>query len=126
LFGACFVRKPVPTFRNTLGGAVFRKRLKAIGIKDKPITPRSPWQNGHVERLIGSIRRECLDHRVFLGQADLRRTLRAYVDYYNHDRPHLALQKNSPEARAVDARGPISAKPVLGGLHHRYYRRQPK
>jgi transposase InsO family protein len=93
-----------------------------MGIRDRPISPRSPWQNGHVERLIGSIRRECLDHIVVVGEAHLRRILTAYGAYYNHARTHLALGKDAPLGRSVYASGRIVSVPVLGGLHHQYVR----
>jgi hypothetical protein len=91
-----------------------------MGIRDRPTPPRSPWQNGHIERLIGSIRRECLDHVVVLGEAHLRRILSAYADYYNGTRTHLALEKDAPLSRPVHAIGQVVAIPVLGGLHHQY------
>ena len=97
-----------------------------MGIRDRPTRPRSPWMNGHVERLIGSIRRKCLDHRIILGVEDLRRTLRAYEDYYNNDRSHLALGKDSPKPRPVEAGGTIMSRPVFGGLHPRYGRTAAK
>jgi transposase InsO family protein len=93
-----------------------------MGIRDRPTAPRSPWQNGHVERLIGSIRRECLDHVVILGEAHLRRILRAYADYYNSFRTHRALAKDAPLHRATELLGTITARPLLGGLHHQYCR----
>jgi transposase InsO family protein len=85
--------------------------------------PHSPWQNGHVERLIGSIRRECLDHMVVINAAHLRRVLQAYARYYNESRTHLALDKDSPSGRAVEHDGAISSHSVLGGLHRRYRRK---
>lgn len=88
-----------------------------MGIRDRPISPRWPWQNGHVERLIGSIRRECLDHVVVLGEGQLRRLLAGYAEYHNAARTHLALGKDTPHGRPVRASGPISAVPILGGLH---------
>lgn len=106
-------------------GMKFRRRLKAMGIGDKPTLPRSPWQNGYVERLIGSVRRECLHGFVPLNAAHLRRRLRAYADYYNNDRPHLSLGKDAPNGRPTETRGRIASRPVLNGLHHRYYRLSP-
>ncbi|HSR56079.1 MAG TPA: integrase core domain-containing protein [Alphaproteobacteria bacterium] len=88
-----------------------------MGIRDRPTTPRSPWQNGHVERLIGSIRRECLDHMVILGEAHLRRVLRAYADYYNSTRTHLSLNKDTPLSREIQRGGRVRSVPHLGGLH---------
>ncbi|HEX9524026.1 MAG TPA: integrase core domain-containing protein, partial [Reyranella sp.] len=84
--------------------------------------PWSPWQNGHVERLIGSIRRECLDHVLSPGEAHLRRIVRAYADYYNRARTHLALDKDAPLGRPVHAIGQVVNIPLLGGLHHQYAR----
>lgn len=108
-------------------GKVFRRRLRAMGIRDKPTwPPRSPWQNGHAERLIGSIRRECLDHTLILNAAHLRYVLRAYADYYNNDRTHLALGKDTPNPRAIESGGAIVSTPILGGLHHRYRRKPVK
>ena len=107
-------------------GHVFRRRVRAMGIRDRPIAPHSPWQNGHVERLIGSIRHECLDHIIILNAAHLRRVLNAYVQYYNRDRTHLALDKDAPLLRPVECDGRISSRSVLGGLHHRYRRAWPK
>ena len=93
-----------------------------MGIRDRPIAPCSPWQNASVERLIGSIRRECLDHMVVLGEAHLRRVLSAYAAYYNGVRTHLALGKDAPFGRAVQRVGRIQAMPLLGGLYHQYVR----
>jgi hypothetical protein len=87
-------------------------------IRDKPIAPGSPWQNGYVERLIGTLRRECLDHMIVFGEAHLRRILGKYVDYYNMSRTHRALNKDAPFSRAVEHLGVITSRPVLGGLHH--------
>jgi hypothetical protein len=81
--------------------AVFLRRLRAMGIRDKPTAPASPWQNGFVERLIGSIRRECLDYVIVLGEAHLRRILKSYALYYNETRAHLALDKDAPLSRTV-------------------------
>jgi transposase InsO family protein len=108
--------------RDASYGAIVRNRIQAMGIRDRPTAPRSPWQNGHIERLIGSIRRECLDHVVVLGEAHLRRILREYADYYNRARTHLALGKDAPFHRLVQATGSVVASPVLGGLHHQYAR----
>jgi transposase InsO family protein len=108
--------------RDASYGHAFTKRLAAMGIRDHPTAPRSPWQNLHIERLIGSIRRECLDHVLVLDEAHLRRILRAYADYYNRARTHLALEKDAPVGRPVQAIGSIVALPLLGGLHHQYAR----
>jgi transposase InsO family protein len=103
-------------------GPVFTARVRAMGIRDRPITPASPWQNGIAERLIGTLRRECLDQIVIFGEAHLRRVLSAYAAYYNRARPHLSLQKDAPLRRAVQRVGSIAAIPVLAGLHHQYVR----
>jgi transposase InsO family protein len=103
-------------------GAAVTRRLRAMGIRDKPIAPGSPWQNGYAERLIGTIRRECLDHLIVFGEAHLRRILREYAAYYNNSRTHRALRHDSPIHRAVQTIGAIACRPVLGGLHHRYCR----
>ena len=106
---------------GSYGHAVTR-RLSAMGIRDHPTAPRSPWQNGHAERLIGSIRRECLDHIVVCGEDHLRRILAAYSGYYNELRTHLSLEKDSPGDRPVQRYGQIIARSILGGLHHQYGR----
>jgi transposase InsO family protein len=108
--------------RDSIYGAVVTRRLRAMGIRDKPIAPASPWQNGVAERLIGSIRRECLDHIIVLGEAHLRRILKSYARYYNEARTHLALDKDAPLSRTVKREGRILCRPVLGGLHHEYVR----
>lgn len=103
------------------GRAVIR-RIGAMGIRDHPIAPRSLWQNGYAERLIGSIRRECLDHIVVWGEEHLRRILAAYADHYNSVRPLLSLAKDSPHHRPIQRCGPIVSAPTFGGLHHHYCR----
>jgi transposase InsO family protein len=103
-------------------GHVFLRRVRAMGIRDRPISPESPWQNGCAERLIGTLRRECLDQMVIFGQAHLRRILSAYAAYYNQARTHLALQKDAPLHRAVHQSGVIVTIPILAGLHHQYVR----
>jgi transposase InsO family protein len=108
--------------RDAAYGHAVTKRLAAMGIRDHPIAPRSPWQNGHAERLIGFIRRECLDHVVVLGEAHLRHVLRAYAHYYNRARTHLALEKDAPLGRPVQTTGSIMTIPFLSGLHHQYAR----
>jgi integrase-like protein len=82
----------------------------------------SPWQNGYAERLIGSIRRECLDHVVVFGERHLRHLLLSYMKYYNGARTHLSLEKDAPFSRAVERAGQILCRPILGGLHHQYVR----
>jgi hypothetical protein len=108
--------------RDRVYGHAVLSRLQAIGIRDRPIAPRSPWQNGCAERLIGSIRRDCLDHVVVFGERHLRHLLKAYQKYYNEARTHLSLEKDTPIPRAVQALGQTLAVPVLGGLHHQYVR----
>jgi transposase InsO family protein len=103
-------------------GAVVTRRLRAMGIRDKPIAPASPWQNGFAERLIGSIRRECLDHIVVLGEEHLRRILKSYADYCNSVRTHRSLNKDAPVSRPVQRSGVITSHAILGGLHHQYVR----
>ncbi len=103
-------------------GHVFSSRVSAMGIRDRPITPGSPWQNGGAERLIGTLRRECLDQVVIFSEIHLRRILSAYAAYYNRARTHLALQKDAPSHRAVQRSGAIFAIPILAGLHHQYVR----
>src|SRR6266404_1194869 len=108
--------------RDASYGSAVTKRLAAMGIRDHPIAPRSPWQNGYAKRLIGSIRRECLDHIVVFGEAHLRRILTAYAGYYNEFRTHLSLDNDSPGHRPVQRYGQLAARPILGGLHHQYCR----
>ena len=108
--------------RGRIYSAVVSRRLRAMGIRDKPTAPASPWQNGFAERLIGSIRRECLDHIVVLGEAHLRRILRSYACYYNDIRTHRSLDKDAPTSRPVQRTGIINSRAILGGLHHHYVR----
>jgi transposase InsO family protein len=108
--------------RDGAFGPVYVRRIRAMGIRDHPVAPRSPWQNGHVERLIGSLRRECLDHVVVFGESHLRRILKDYAAYYNEVRTHLSLGKDAPDFRRPQAAGSIVALRVLGGLHHQYVR----
>src|SRR5580704_16896295 len=108
--------------RDRVYGTVVTRRLRAMGIRDKPIAPASPWQNGFAERLIGSIRRECLDHIIVLGEVHLRRILKSYARYYNETRTHLALDKDAPLSRTVKRAARILCRPILGGLHHEYVR----
>jgi transposase InsO family protein len=89
---------------------------------DRPTSFRSPWQNGHVERLIGSIRRECTDHLIVFNAEHLRRILAKYAAYYNEARTHVSLAKDAPCGRPIKRFGDIIAQPILGGLHHRYAR----
>jgi len=108
--------------RDRAYGEVFRRRIRSMGIRDRPIAARSPWQNGYAERLIGSIRRECLDHVVIFGEPHLSCVLRAYKEYYNRSRTHLSLNKDAPLRRPVQLTGAITPIAVLGGFHHRYVR----
>ena len=108
--------------RDAVYGDIFIRRLRAMGIRDRPTAARSPWQNGYAERLIGSIRRECLDNVVVFGERHLRHLLGSYQEYYNDARTHLSLDKDAPVSRAIETVGSIIAKPLLGGLHHQYVR----
>jgi transposase InsO family protein len=108
--------------RDSIYGPVVIRRLRAMGIRDKPIAPASPWQNGFAERLIGSIRRECVDHIIVLGEAHLRRILKSYARYYNETRTHLALDKDAPVSRPAQRTGVVRSRAILGGLHHHYLR----
>jgi transposase InsO family protein len=108
--------------RDRVYGIAVTRRLRAMGIRDKPIAPGSPWQNGFAERLIGSIRRERTDHVVALNEGHLRRILQCYARYYNESRTHRSLNKDAPVHRAIESLGAIIARPVLGGLHHQYCR----
>jgi len=103
-------------------GFAVQRRLEAMGIRDSPTSPRSPWQNGYVERVIGSIRRECLDHMVVLNEDHLRQVMNAYVTYYNIARPHLSLCKDALKGRTVHSQGTVGSISHLGGLHHQYVR----
>ena len=110
--------------RDQTYGAYFEHRVEGLGIEQVRTAPRSPWQNPFVERVIGSIRRECLDHVIVLDERHLRRILRAYVDYYHSCRTHLSLEKDAPEPRPVEtpATGRVTAIPIVGGLHHYHTR----
>lgn len=110
--------------RDALYGRAFHRRVDRMGMHQVLIAPRAPWQNPFAERIVGSIRRECLDHVIVLHERHLRRLLRAYLVYYNTTRPHQTLGNNSPLPREVQppACGRIIALPEVGGLHHRYQR----
>jgi hypothetical protein len=108
--------------RDRAYGEIFVRRVRSIGIRDRPTSFRSPWQNAYAERLIGSIRRECIDHVVVLGERHLRHVLLSYKDYYNATRTHLSLNKDAPVPRGVEWAGNIVCRPILGGLHHQYGR----
>src|SRR5450830_1539550 len=103
-------------------GGIFTRRMQAMGIRDWPTSFRSPCQNGHVERLIGSIRRECADHLIVLNEEHLRRILAKFSTYYNGWRPHVSPGKDAPDRRPIERVGDIVAHAILGGLHHRYAR----
>jgi transposase InsO family protein len=110
--------------RDGIYSEEFTVRVDAMGIEEVVTAPRSPWQNPYVERIIGSIRRECLDHVIVLGEGHLRRTLRSYVNYYHQDRPHQSLDRLPPNGRDVELveSGRVVSLPRVGGLHHRYTR----
>ena len=111
--------------RDRIYGKTFRQRVAEMGTKEVLIAPRSPWQSPYVERLIGSIRSECLNHFIVFNESGLRRILRSYFDYYQCSRTHLALAKDAPKPRTAQPpeSGNVVALPLLGGLHHRYERR---
>jgi len=110
--------------RDSIYGESFRRRVEHMDIEEVVCAPRSPWQNSYCERLVGSIRRECLNHVIVLNERHLTRILRSYFDYYLNARTHLALQRNAPIQREVELpdRGRVIAIPQVGGLHHRYCR----
>jgi putative transposase len=111
--------------RDRIYGDAFRKQAASTEIAEVLTAPRSPWQSPYVERLIGSIRRECLDHVIVLDEFSLRRQIASYLDYYHGSRSHLSLGKDAPDGRAAEPPelGGIVAVPKVGGLHHRYERR---
>jgi len=111
--------------RDRIFGNDFVDQVKAMGIQQVLSAPRSPWQRAYIERVIGTIRRECLDHVIVFNEQSLRRHLRGFMDYYHRSRTHLGLQKDTPEARSIQPAeaGRIMAIPEVGGLHHRYERR---
>jgi transposase InsO family protein len=111
--------------RDASYGQDFRDRVQAMGIEEVVTAPRSPWQNPFVERIIGSIRRECLNHVIIFDERHLRRVLSSYFQYYHESRTHLSLDKDCPEPRPIHppTAGTIIAFPEVGGLHHRYERR---
>jgi putative transposase len=111
--------------RDRIFGREFVEQVEAFGIGQVLSAPRSPWQRAYVERVIGTTRRECLDHVIVFGERDLHRWLRAFIDYYHQTRTHLALGKDAPEPRPVQSRaaGRVLSMPEVGGLHHRYEHR---
>src|ERR1700726_2853197 len=108
--------------RDGAYGEVFIRRLRSMGIRDRPTSPHSPWQNGYAERLIGSIRRECLDHVVVFGERHLRHVLLSYMKYHNEKRTHLSLEKDVPVFARRHTGRDIFCRPVLGGPHHQSVR----
>ena len=108
--------------RDGAYGEIFLRRVRSIGIRDRPTSPRSPWQNACAERLIGSIRREYIDHVVVFGERHLCHLLLSYMNYYNGTRTHLSLHKDAPISRPAEPVGRILCRPILGGLHHQYAR----
>jgi putative transposase len=111
--------------RDRIFGPEFVEQVKAMGIQQVLSAPRSPWQRAYVERVIGSIRRECLDHVIVFGEHSLRRTLTSYCAYYHQWRTHLSLDKDTPQSRRTQwpAEGHVIEIPEVGGLHHHYERR---
>src|SRR5436853_155754 len=111
--------------RDAIFGDDFREQVRDMGIREVLSAPRSPWQRAYIERVIGSVRRECLDHMIVFHETSLRRTLTSYFDYYHRSRTHLSLGKDSPEPRAIQppGMGSVVAVPQVGGLHRRYERR---
>ena len=110
--------------RDGAYGQSFRSTVTAMGVEEVVTAPRSPWQNPYVERLFGSVRRECLDHSIILNERHLRRILGSYLDYYHGSRTHLSLGKDTPDGRPVQpaGSGTVVSLPKVGGLHHRYER----
>jgi putative transposase len=111
--------------RDAIYGDTFQRRVASMGIREVTSSPLSPWLNPYAERVIESIRRECLDHVIVLGERHLRRILTAYISYYHGARTHLSLAKDAPATRPVHtpSEGRLVAVPEVGGLHHRYERR---
>jgi transposase InsO family protein len=108
--------------RDPIYGSVVTRRLRAMGIRDKPSAQASPWQNGFAQRLIGLIRRKCVDHIIALGEMHLRQILNSYARYYNGIRTHRSLDKNAPVTRQIQRIGSIKSHAILGGIHHHYAR----
>jgi len=110
--------------RDSIYSAWFHRRVAGMGIEESITAPQSPWQSPYAERVIGSIRRKCLDHVIILGEQHLRSILKDYIHYYNESRPHLSLERNAPIQRQIEppSRGPVVAIPQVGGLHHLYAR----
>ena len=112
--------------RDKIYGSFFQDRVKNMDIKEVKISPRSPWQSPYVERIIGSIRRECLDHMIVFNESHLKKILTSYLSYYHRYRTHLTLDGDCPESRTVQTKemGKVIAFPEVGGLHHHYERRK--
>ena len=110
--------------RDAIYGEKVRRRIRSIGVQEVITAPRSPWQNPYVERIIGSIRRECLNHIIILNERHLRLHLKSYATYYHEARTHLSLDKQSPVPRSIEPpdQGKVVANPHVGGLHHEYRR----
>ena len=108
--------------RDAIYGAVVRRRLRAMGIRDKPIALGSPWQNCFAERLIGTIRRECVNHVIAWDEQHLHQVLKSYANYYDTSRTHRSLDKDAPVSHPVQRIGRIASHAMAGGLHHRYVR----
>ena len=112
-----------PRYDRDCAFAAVGATAEGMGIQELRTAPQSPWQNAYAERVIGSIRRECLDHVIVMTEAGFRRIVAQYLAYYHHSRTHRALNKDAPVSRPITAQGPIVAIPLVGGLHHRYDRR---
>jgi putative transposase len=110
--------------RDSIYSTVFQRRVEHLGMEEVKIAPHSPWQNSYAERVIGSIRRECLNEVIVLNERHLRRVLQSYMHYYHHWRTHRSLEMDAPEPRAIQlpAVGPVRNLPEVGGLHHHYER----
>ena len=121
-----FYDQEIPKFlirdRDSIFGEDFIESVSALGLRPILAAYRSPWQNGFVDRLIGSIRRECLDHLIIVNESHLRQSLKRYFHYYHIQRTHLGLNKDSPQPRQVQAHGEIDRVAVANGLHHYYFR----
>lgn len=110
--------------RDGIFGEEVQQAIEFLGMKEKVISARSPWQNGYCERMVGTIKRECLNHMIIFNEAHARRTLKKYFEYYHDDRTHLGLKKETPgfRSRELPEQGPVQRRPTVGGLHSRYFR----
>lgn len=119
---------PAPKYlirdRDRIYGEEILRTIHNLEMEDKPTSPRSPWQNGYCERTVGTLKRECLNHVIIFNERHAFRIIRKFLEYYHDDRTHLGLGKETPSAREIEApdRGPVTCRPILGGLHHRYFR----